>query len=141
MEKSTGELEKILGSKRDYKEFWDEEISELHFESISQFLEILVSEKGLKKGDVIRRSNLEKTYAYQIFNGTKKNPSRDKMLMLAFGMELSLNETRKLLKICRLADLYARDPRDSIIIHGISHGKNLFEVNETLHELKLPVLE
>lgn len=100
MEKSTDELMKILNSKKSYNEFFEEEVGELCFSSVADYLEVLLNEKHLKKSDVIRKSNLDKNYAYQIFNGNKLNPSRNKMLMLAFGMELSLKETRKLLKVC-----------------------------------------
>ena len=99
MKKTTEELLNILKSKRSYNDFLKEQIDELYFASISEYLEILLAQKGLKKSDVILKANLDKSYAYQIFNGNKTNPSRDKLIMLAFGMELNLDETRKLLKI------------------------------------------
>ncbi len=141
MEKSTGELLTILKEKKSYTEFFREEIGELNFSSISEYLEVIISEKGLKKSDVIKKSNIDKNYAYQIFNGTKTNPSRDKMLMLAIGMELTLEETRKLLKICGLTDLYIRSPRDSIIIFSIDKHLNLMKTNENLAEYGMDILE
>jgi phage anti-repressor protein len=141
MKKSTDELLEILKSKRTYEEFFEQEIDELIFSSISDYLEILLSEKGLKKSEVIDRSNIDKNYAYQIFNGNKTNPSRNKVLMLSFGMKLNLNETRKLLKICNLSDLYARSPRDSIIIFCINKGISLIDCNEYLNDFSLELLE
>lgn len=141
MEKSTEELLQILKSKKTYEEFFNQEIGELFFSSISEYLEMLVNEKRLKKSEVIERSNLDKNYAYQIFNGNKTNPSRDKILMLAFGLKLSLNETRKLLKICNLSDLYARSPRDSIIIFCIDKRLSLIDCNEYLSDFSLDILE
>lgn len=141
MKKSTDELLKILKSTRDYSEFLKEEIDELYFSSISEYLEILLSQKKLKKGDVINRANLDKSYAYQIFNGNKTNPSRDKLIMLAFGMELNLEETRKLLKISNVSDLYIRNPRDSAIIFCIENKLDLMRTNEKLDELSLSPLE
>lgn len=141
MEKSTAELLAILKSKKTYAEFFEQEIEELVFLSISEYLEVLMKEKGLKKAEVIKRGNLDKNYAYQIFNGTKTNPSRNKVLMLAIGMELSLEETRKLLKISQLSDLYIRDPRDSIIIFSIDKGFTLMETNECLNDFSMAILE
>lgn len=141
MEKSTDELMKILNSKKSYNEFFEEEVGELCFSSVADYLEVLLNEKHLKKSDVIRKSNLDKNYAYQIFNGNKLNPSRNKMLMLAFGMELSLKETRKLLKVCRLPDLYVRSPRDSIIIFGLNKKMSLIDVNESLSDFSFEILE
>lgn len=141
MKKSTEELLNILKSKRDYSEFLKEEIDELYFASISEYLEILLAQKKLKKGDVINKANLDKSYAYQIFNGNKTNPSRDKLIMLAFGMELNLEETRKLLKISNVSDLYIRNPRDSAIIFCIENKLDLIRTNEKLDELSLSPLE
>ena len=61
--------------------------------------------------------------------------------MLAFGMELSLNETRKLLKSAELSDLYVRIPRDSVIIFCLQNGKTLIETNEMLDDYALKILE
>lgn len=141
MKKSTDELLSILKSKRDYSEFLKEQIDELYFASLCEYLEILLAQKRLKKGDVIIKANLDKSYAYQIFNGSKTNPSRDKLIMLAFGMELDLNETRKLLKISNVSDLYIRNPRDSAIMFCIENKLDLIRTNEKLDELSLAPLE
>lgn len=141
MEKSTGELLEILKSKKNYDDFLKEEIGELLFESLSDYLETLIKNKGLRKSEVIEKSNLDRNYAYQIFNGNKKNPSRDKMLMLAFGMRLNLPETEKLLKMAKLPELYVRDPRDNAIIFCINKGMTLIEANVNLMDHNIPILE
>ena len=141
MEKSTNELLGVLKSKKNYSEFFQDEIGELIFKSLDEYLGVLLKEKNLKKSEVIEKSNLDKNYAYQLFNGIKKNPSRDKILMLAFGMKLTLDETRKLLKIAGLSDLYVRIPRDSVIIFCLQNGKNLIETNEMLDDYALKILE
>ncbi len=141
MKKSTEELLEIMQTKKSYTDFFNEEVSELNFKSLSEYLNFLLDEKKLKKNDVISESNLDKNYAYQIFSGTKKNPSRDKLLMIAFGMKLSLNETSKLLKIANLADLYVRDPRDSIIIFCLQKHRTLMETNIDLVTYGVDALE
>ena len=141
MKKTTEELLNILKSKRSYDDFLKEQIDELYFASISEYLEILLAQKALKKSDVITKANLDKSYAYQIFNGNKTNPSRDKLIMLAFGMDLNLDETRKLLKISNVSDLYIRNPRDAAIIFCIENKLDLIRTNEKLDELSLAPLE
>ena len=141
MEKSTSDLLSVLKSKKNYSEFFQDEIGELIFKNLDEYLGVLLKEKNLKKSEVIEKSNLDKNYAYQLFNGIKKNPSRDKILMLAFGMKLTLDETRKLLKIAGLSDLYVRIPRDSVIIFCLQNGKNLIETNEMLDDYALKILE
>ncbi|MCQ2463405.1 MAG: hypothetical protein MJ177_08405 [Clostridia bacterium] len=141
MDKSTGELMEILKSEKKYEVFFSNQVGELFFGSVSQYLETMMRNKNLNKSDVIKRSNLDKNYAYQIFNGTKKNPSRNKMLMIAIGMELNIEETQTLLKMSELTELYVRMPRDSIIIHCINMKKNIIETNEILNDYKQELLE
>lgn len=141
MEKTTEELMEILKSKKSIAAYFAEEVDELEFASLPEYLELLLREKKMKKSDVIRRSNLDKNYAYQIFNGNKSHPSRDKMLMLALGMRLQIIETRKLLKIAGACDLYPRNPRDSVILYCLNKGCTLMEVNELLSDYNLDILE
>lgn len=141
MKKTTEQLLESLRNKRSYNDFFNEELEELYFASVSEYLETLVVQKGLKKGDVITQANLDKNYAYQIFNGNKKNPSRNKLIMLAFGMQLTPEETRKLLKIAGLSELYVRVPRDSAIIFCLDKKMTLIDANEMLDDLGYDILE
>lgn len=141
MKKSTEELMEILKQKESIHAYFTEEIDELEFASLAEYLELLLNEKGLRKSDVIKRSNMDKNYAYQIFNGNKTHPSRDKMIALAIGMGLNVLETRKLLKIAGACDLYARNPRDSVLIYCLHKGAGLMEVNELLSDYNLDILE
>ena len=141
MNKSTGELLDSLKSVRSYDEFLKKEIGELNFSTLAEYLEMLIESKKLKKSDIITRGNLDKNYAYQIFNGTKTNPSRDKVLMLAFGMGLDFNETTVLLKNAKQPDLYIRDPRDSVIIFCLENHMTLIQANEQLLDNGLEVME
>ncbi|HBL40078.1 MAG TPA: hypothetical protein DDY98_00295 [Ruminococcaceae bacterium] len=141
MEKTTDELLKILKSSKSYTDFFQHEYEQLNFSSIAEYLEILLNEKGLKKSDVIQKSNLDKNYAYQIFNGNKTNPSRNKIIMLALGMGLNIDETKKLLKICCLSELYVKSARDSIILFCLENKKDIITVNEMLDEKGLELLE
>lgn len=141
MYKSTEELTNILKSKKSYTDFFQEEVGELEFKTIAEYLDMLLSEKKLQKNEVIARSNLDRNYAYQIFNGRKTNPSRDKMIMLSIGMGLTLEETRKLLKVSSLSDLYIRNPRGSIIMYCLVQKSDLIETNETLSNYGVDILE
>ena len=75
MKKTTEELMEILKQKKSIHAYFAEEIDELEFASLNEYLELLLNEKGLRKSDVIKRSNMDKNYAYQIFNGNKTHPS------------------------------------------------------------------
>jgi len=101
--------------------------------SISAYLNKLLTEKNLKKSDVIKKSELSEIYAYQVFSGTKINPNRDKLICLAFGMGLNVAETQQMLKSCGLPFLYAKHKRDSIILFSLGRGLSVVEANELLY--------
>lgn len=101
---------------------------------MSEYLCDLITEKNLKKADVIRKSELNENYAYQLFSGLKKSPARDKLICLSIGMNLTLNETNSVLKLAGLSPLYPRVKRDSIIIIGFNENKSVIEINEMLFE-------
>lgn len=140
MEKTTEELMKILESTKEIGPFLSESADELPSYSLSEYLNLLIEGKGLKKSDIIRRSSMEKTYFYQILKG-RKNPTRNKLLMIAFGMELDIDETRRLLKIGDCGDLYPKNERDCVIIHSILNGKTLVDANIILDELSFEIIE
>ena len=86
--KTTDELLELLKQKKSFDEYLQEG-PEFVDMGLPQYLEEVMKIKGLKKADVIRKSQLDRIYAYQIFSGTRK-PNRDKLLALGFGMELSI---------------------------------------------------
>ncbi|MDD6563931.1 MAG: hypothetical protein PUF08_02495 [Clostridiales bacterium] len=106
---------------------------------ISDYLNAVLCEKNLSKSEVIKKSNIQTNYAYQIFSGLKI-PSRDKLIALCFGMGLTLGEAQTLLKYSGYAPLYPRIKRDSVIIDSLESGKSVILCNITLDELNLSPL-
>lgn len=141
MKKSTDELYNVLKSKKNYSDFIKQEYDELYFETVGEYLNSLMAQKGLKKSEVIKKSNVDKHYAYQIFNSNRTNPSRDKLIMIAFGMGLDMAETTKLLKVAGVPNLYIRHPRDSVIMFCIEHKMSLMDTNEKLFEMSMDILD
>lgn len=142
METDTGELLKVLNSishtdsiadfTRHY--FDDKTVLKLH-----EYLAQLIKQYSLDKSDIIIKSNLPRTYAYQIFNGTR-NPGKDKLLALCLSMDLSLSETQRALSIADLGNLYANRKRDAIIIFSINKKLGLNQANVLLTDLEeLPI--
>lgn len=137
--KSTAELLELLKKKNSFEEYL-RETPEFIDSDLSVYLEGMLEQKGLKKAEVIRKSQLDRNYAYQIFSGTRK-PTRDKLLALGFGMELSIDEMQKVLKISEYPILYVRNKRDSIILFGLDKKVSVGEMNELLYEMGEAVIE
>ena len=106
---------------------------------LHEHLLALCAERRLKKETVIKYAGIERTYGYQIFNGTRK-PSRDKVLQLALALRLGMEETQKLLQIADKSLLYPRLKRDAAVIYCITRGLGFMEAQSLLHELGLHLL-
>lgn len=138
--KNTEELENELSSSNDIKEYLSTNEGERQDWTLSEYLNELLTVKKLNKAEVIKNSLLEKTYAYHIFAGRKKNPSRKKALALALAMKLSRKETQHLLYYAGCQELYVRNPWDSIIFYALEHGLSVMDTNlllETVGEKSL----
>lgn len=99
---------------------------------LGEYLEELLEQKGLKRSQVVHMANLNETFGYQIFTG-QRNPSRNKVLQIAFAMALSLRETNRALEADGVSSLYSKDRRDAIIIFCLDRGCSLQKVNEELY--------
>lgn len=95
------------------------------------YLEACLEKKDLKKSEVIEKTNLQKNYAYQICNGTKKG-SKEKIIQLALAMRLNLHDTNNLLSLSNNGLLYAKVKKNAILIYALQHHYNLFKTNELL---------
>ncbi len=79
-------------------------------------------------------------YFYQLFQGTRR-PGRDKVLVLAIAMECTLEECNRLLTLAHQSILYARNPRDALILHALHAHRTLFQLEESLQAHGLPLLQ
>ena len=121
----TTELESFLANnQKDFRQY-----------TLAEYLNRLLKEKRLKKMDVVRDSNLERTYAYHIFAGRKKNPSRNKIISLALAMKLNPKETQYLLYYAGAEQLYVRNPRDSILWYALDHRLSVIDTNIMLQQM------
>lgn len=137
--KTTEELLEILKKKRSFDEYLQETPEFIDIE-LPAYLEKLLEDKQMKKAEAIRRSQLDRNYAYQIFSGTRK-PTRDKLLAIGFGMGLTIDEMQKTLKISKYPILYVKNKRDSIILFGLMKQIYIGEMNELLYEMNEDIIE
>ena len=82
---------------------------------------------------------MSSVYLHQLFSG-RRNPSRDKLICLSFGLGLQLEDAQELLRRSGYAELYAKDKRDAIMTFGLTHGKSLNEVNDDLFDNNVETL-
>ena len=135
---TSGLLSRLLKT-TSIKRFVDHYDEELKSEPFSKYLESLCNEKGMIPSAVLKTANIERTYGLQIFRGIK-NPSRDKVIQLAFGFALDVGETQKLLKAADKSMLYSKIKRDAVIIYCLKNSINVTDAQVILSDLQLPLL-
>ena len=99
--------------------------------NLAGYLSGLLHRHGSTVQEVVVGCNLDRSYGYQLFNGTRR-PTRDFLLRLALLLRLSEAEAQQLLKIAGRQPLYARSRRDAAVLYGLSHGLSAEKTQELL---------
>lgn len=128
----TEDLLKELKNAKDIKGFLDSHENEFLKETPVSFLNYIIETKKLTVAKVAAASGAGE-YVYKVFNNTRK-PSRNILIAIALGMDISLEEAQLLLRISKLAILDSRDKRDSVIIYGLVNHLSVFEVDDLLSQ-------
>lgn len=138
MAKKTEELQQILKhASKDELNTYLKEVSNITFQ---QYFESLCDKYALNKSTIIQNSLLDRTYAYQIIQ-ERRNGSKDKILLLALGLQCNLQECNKLLTLSNNSILYANRKRDALIIYAIEKHLSVIETNELLVDQKEEILQ
>jgi transcriptional regulator with XRE-family HTH domain len=130
--KTTDTLNHEIKAADDVEGFLARNKGELLSKSLPEHLAILLEQKAVTRADVVRGSLLDRAYLYQIFAG-EKIPSRDKLIAVAFGLGLTLDETQAMLKLSVNRELYPRDERDALIMFTLERNGDIHAANDLLH--------
>ena len=80
----------------------EESLKKIHKYSFAGYLQQLINKKGMKNSEVYATANITKQYFSKLING-KVNPSKEKVIALAIGLHLNMDETKDILKIAGYA--------------------------------------
>ncbi|GMQ61427.1 hypothetical protein [Vallitalea maricola] len=131
--KNTNELANEIIRGKDIKKYINENQKYLIQKDFHLILMDIIVEKDYDYKDIIKRGNLNRVYFYQLLSG-KRNPSRNKVIQLVFGLKLNVEETQNLLKECGMKELYSKIKRDAIIMFAISKKMNIIDTELLLEE-------
>lgn len=133
-EKQTYELENILGKTHpdeydDYiRENKDSMLSDSN--SFSAFFKEVLKRNGISQQIAFLRADVPERYGYKILTGEKSTRQRDIILRLCYAAEMTLDEVQKALKKYGMAQLYAKIPRDAMIMIGFNERPgSIIELN------------
>lgn len=97
----------------------DDVLKDIYTDSFEKHLQQLINKKGLKNSKVYAAANINKQYFSKLLKG-KVKPSKEKMLALAVGLHLNMDETVDFLGLAG----YAISPisqTDAVVRYFIEH--------------------
>lgn len=103
------------------------------YNNFAEYITDYLKMKQISESTLIQASQIQRTYAYQILNGTK-NPGREKVLALCLAAGMNYDETQRALTLAGLGKLYPRRKEDSIVIFAIEQQLSVQQTNELLYE-------
>ena len=130
-DKTTDDLSQALMAESNIDSYLRENQPFFAGQSIAELLAVYYERTDLSKAALARKAGMSEVYLHQVFAG-RRNPSRDRLICLCVGLEVSLEEAQQLLKLASYAPLYPRLKRDAIISYGIVHHMALGEINDKL---------
>ena len=141
MEKSTMELENELTKAKNTQQLKDFNKTNHHELSPDplKYLFATARAHGVEEHELSANSQIERTYVAHILNGDRKL-SREACIALALSGKFTLDEANTLLKYAGHNQLYARDPRDGVLIFAFAKGLTVLDTNYELHELGLDII-
>ena len=129
--KNTDDLQQELIRSSNLNRFLSENQQQFCSERIADCLNDLFQKKNISKAMLAKRAGISEIYLHQIFAG-RRNPSRNRLICLCYGLGASIDETQDLLRRCGFAQLYPKLRRDAIIYYGLVHQVDLFEISDKL---------
>lgn len=144
--KSTDELEHILGqtSTTNIEEYLAENAESMLVteKPFSAYMHEMIRKYGKTQQEVFLQADLPERFGYKIISEEKHTKQRDFIIRLCYAAGMNLEETQKALTLYGMAPLYARIPRDAVLMIAFNqHKGNILDVNALLSAHKLPTLK
>ena len=117
----------------------DDILKNVYKKSFGKYLQQLINKKGFKNSSVYAKANISKQYFSKLLNDQIK-PSKEKMLALAVGLELNVDETIDFLKFAGYA-LSPISQTDKVVEFFIEHKQyNVIKIDMALFDYGLDPL-
>jgi len=136
--KRTDELDFELNNTYDIHNYLANNKTEFDNVDFIGFLTALINRCGKSKVALSADACISEPFLYNILK-VKKKPSRDSVIKLAFGMELDVETTERLLMLAGYRGFYVRHKRDALLKHARRNNIDTVETNNLLkqHGFKL----
>lgn len=138
-EKPTAELDEILGKTHltDFEKYCHDQKESLSEddEAFSVYVKNILADRGITQQSVFLKADIPERYGYKLLSGEKHTRQRDVLLRIFYAGEFTLEETQRALRKYGMPALYAKKPRDALlmIIFNERPG-SIIDVNELLNK-------
>ncbi len=141
--KSTDELLKELDYIKPgvYDQYHRQNAGSFKHMKLDRALMSLIEQKGISRASAIKQSGIAPSYGYQILDGRKANPERDKVIMMCIGIGATFVETQNLMKVTGYNPLHVSNERDHFLAFAIKNKLPIIDINVELQNLNLAILE
>ncbi|MBP3593697.1 MAG: hypothetical protein J6J44_04160 [Lachnospiraceae bacterium] len=138
-EKSTIELEQILGSThpKDFEAYCVSNKESVNGDELAfvEYFKSLFKEKCITQQMVFLKADIPERYGYKLLSGEKHTKQRDVILRICYAAEFTLKETQRALRKYGMPELYAKVPRDALLMIAFNDRPgSILEVNELLQK-------
>jgi len=88
-----------------------------------------LSDKKMKKSDIIRKLNIDRNYGYWILSG-KRIPTRNCLIQMSLILGLDAEQINYLLRLAGKSPLYVRNMVDAKVFYVLNHHMDYFDAIE-----------
>lgn len=107
-----------------------------------EYLQMHIIDNRMSIAEVMNNSRINKNYGYNIINGTRKNPGRDKVLALCIGAGMSFDQIQRALHLSKQPLLDPLNERDVRIVVAVNNNmKDVLKLNILLESKGVAPLE
>ncbi len=141
----TKELVDILGKTHlsEFEKYCKENKDSLNLDqaSFSVYIKDLLAKKKITQQTVFLKADIPERYGYKLLSGEKHTRQRDIILRICYAAELTLEETQRALRKYEMPELYAKIPRDALLMIIFNERPGgIIEVNSLLKQKGMETL-
>lgn len=145
-QKTTEELDNILKNTQpeNIEDFLETHAAHMMAQDklFSEYMHQMLRKNALTQQEVFLQADFPERYGYKLLSEEKHTRQRDYILRICYAANMTLDETQKALTLYGMAPLYARIPRDAVLMIAFNQRKgSILEVNALLSSHNLPALK
>ena len=118
-----------------------EKIQKAYNKEFKTFLREMMDRMGVDRAWLYRHSRMERTYIYQLLDGKKTHPGKDKVVMMGIALRMNVDEICYALELADTGILNPKTSRDSLLIYALQRKYSIAATNALLEQFGEKLLE